>query len=55
MTLLQRFQLSFQKFLFSFDIRFTKVISNDRELDADFIGVYFITIPKESKQILAFT
>ena len=38
---LLRFELLFQKFLFNFDIWFTKVTSNDRELDADFIGVYF--------------
>ena len=31
-----------------------QVTSNDRELDADFIGVYFIIILKENKQILAF-
>ena len=52
--MLVRFELLFQKFLFNFDIWFTKVTSNDRELDADFICVYFIIIPKGNKQILAF-
>ena len=36
-------------------IQFTKVISNDIELDVDFFGVYFIIILKENKEISAFT
>ena len=45
------FELLFQKFLFNFNIKFTKVTSSDRELDADFIGVYFIMILKENINI----
>ena len=33
----------------------SEVISNDRELDVDFIGVHFIIILNKNKEISAFT